>query len=155
MITVQGRCCKFYPLVICYTVQVTADKVSIFSKAVKLNGICHHIILRLLPQKQCTDHMRISCKFITVEGDSPNFVRFEVLRMVNIKRYKTVQSGREVPMFCRKLVSPHCIMKAEGAGSCRMLTCVCTTTLCYMPEDVTDIRCALSAMYEASVYAKV
>jgi len=58
-------------------------------------------------------------------------------------------------MFRRKLMPAHSIMKAEAAGSCRMLTCVCTTTLCYMPEDVTDIQCALSPMYKASLYAKV
>lgn len=134
---------------------VTAGKVSIFSKAVKLNGICHHTVLRLLPQKQFTDHMRISCKFTIVEGGSPNFVRFEVLKMVSMKRYKTVWSGTEVPIFCSKLVPPHSITKAEAAGSCRMLTCVCTTSLCYMPEDVTDIQRALSTMYETSLYAKV
>jgi hypothetical protein len=58
-------------------------------------------------------------------------------------------------MFRWKLVPPHSIIKAEAAGSCRMLTCVCIATLCYMPEDVIDIRHALSAMYEASLYAKV
>jgi hypothetical protein len=58
-------------------------------------------------------------------------------------------------MFHRKLVPPHSIMKAEAADSCRILTCVLTTTLCYMPEDVTDIQHALSVMYEASLYAKV
>ena len=84
MITVKGRCSKLYPLVIGYTVEVTADKVSIFSMVVKLKVISHHTILRLLPQKQCTDHMKISCKFIILEGDSPNFVRFELLKMVNM-----------------------------------------------------------------------
>ena len=58
-------------------------------------------------------------------------------------------------MFRMKLVPTHSIMKAEAAGYRRMLTCVCTTTLCYMPGDVTDIQCALSAMDKTSLYARV
>jgi len=58
-------------------------------------------------------------------------------------------------MFHRKLVPTYSIMKAEAAGSYRMLACFCTATLCYMPDDMTDIQCALSAMYKASLYVKL